>query len=455
VAARVLPMFAPADVPRLADVSLDGTVLGFGLGVSVACTLLFGLAPAVVVARRGAHRVLSSARATARVGILRGALVAGQISAAMALLVAAWLFAASTARLESVKPGFEGSGVLTFAVSLPGKRYDWPAGASRFYQRLADRIEEMPGVESASMLWPMPLAGRNWSGPVRGGRLDSGQSSTRYVLNTPGVFQTLRIPLVEGRTFEASDSRGTVLVSRSLAAKAWPGESALGREIRAFPWGRDTTSFRVIGVVDDVRFDSLRDPPSDVVYFANAGWVWTDWEVNFVVRSSIDTASLTQAIRSAVAAMDPLVPIADVHPLDAHLAAETATVRFARFLFGVFAAVSSFLAVLGLYGVVASGVRRRFREFGIRLALGSRGIRILLLVLRTGLTVTAAGVAVGMLAALWMSGLLRGSLFGVPPTDPLAYILAGGGLTIVAVAASIVPALRASRLDPARVMRSD
>lgn len=453
---RLLPRFAPPDVPRLGEASLDATVLAFAFGATVACMLLFALSPAPAVVRRGARQVLSGVRATAAGGRTRSVLVVLQICASMVLLVAAVLFATSMNRLQSVDPGFDADGVLSFAVSLPGARYDWPEGAARFYEALARRIEEMPGVESAAMLWPLPLAGRSWSGAVRGGRLaEDDRYHARYDLVTPELFETLRVPLVEGRTFEAADPRGVVIVSRSLAEKAWPGRSALGRQLRAFPWGQDTLAFTVIGVADDIRFDSLREPPSDVVYFANAGWVWTDWEVNFVVRANGDPFALTDAIRSAVQSMDPLIPIADVRLLRSFIDRETATLRFARAVFAVFAGVAAFLAVLGLYGVIAYGVRRRRREFGIRLALGSGNPALLGLVVRQGAVLALTGVGTGAVIAIWTGGLLRASLFGVSTMDPIVYLFAGSGLITAGVLAALVPARSVTRVDPARVLRAE
>jgi predicted permease len=371
------------------------------------------------------------------------------------LLVCAGLLASSMTRMGDVETGFDERGVLTFAVSLPGKKYGWPIETDRFYRTLSERIEAMPGVKGASVVWPLPLAGRRWDGPVQGGAIGpEAHYMARYELITPSFFETMRIPLIRGRTFQTDDPKRSVVVSRSFAERAWPGEDPLGRTIRAFPWGQDTVAFVVIGVAGGVRFESLRDAQTDVVYFDSKGYVWTDWEVNFVVRADGDLPALAESIRETLVSMDPDIPLADVKPLSALVHAEMATNRFARTLFTLFAVVAGFLALLGLYGIVAYNVRMRSREFGIRVALGSRPAGIVRLALHQGLRVTVAGLGVGLVSAFWAAGLLRGVLFGVTTTDPRVYAAAATGLALVAVLSALLPARRAARLDPARVLRA-
>jgi predicted permease len=456
--AVLLPRLAPPDLPRLGEVSIDARVLTFVLAISAGCTLLFGLAPAVQAARRGARAGLMRARTTAdrTTRGMRHVLVIGQIAASLALLVCAGLFVATLGRLQQVSTGFDESNVLTFAVSVPGKRYGWPVETDRFYQRLSERIEALPGVESSAVIWPVPLSGKRWDGPFRGGDLEKDNNVTvRYELANAGFFETLRIPLLQGITFGAADPKRGVIVSQSLAERAWPGRSPIGQRLRASPWGRDTVQFEVIGVAGDVRYESLRREPTEVIYFDSRGYVWTDWEVNFVVRAASDFALLAATIRRELAALDAEIPVADVKPLSAYVEAELASIRFARTLFVLFAGIAAFLAAIGLYGVVAYSVRRRQREFGIRMTLGSGAGDVVRMVVREGVLLTLAGAAFGVMLAVWGTDLLSSLLFGVSQGDPLVYGVAAAGLLLVGVLASLVPAVRATRVDPASVLRAD
>jgi ABC-type antimicrobial peptide transport system permease subunit len=213
--------------------------------------------------------------------------------------------------------------------------------------------------------------------------------------------------------------------------------------------------FEVIGVAGDVRYESLRREPTEVIYFDSRGYVWTDWEVNFVVRAASDFALLAATIRRELAALDAEIPVADVKPLSAYVEAELASIRFARTLFVLFAGIAAFLAAIGLYGVVAYGVRRRHREFGIRMTLGSGTGGVVRMVVREGMLLTLAGAGLGGLLAFWGSDLLGSLLFGVSHGDPLVYGVAAAGLLAVGTLASLVPAVRATRVDPASVLRAD
>jgi predicted lysophospholipase L1 biosynthesis ABC-type transport system permease subunit len=246
-----------------------------------------------------------------------------------------------------------------------------------------------------------------------------------------------------------------VIVSRALAERAWPGQSALGKRLRAFPWGADTVQFEVIGIADDARYASLRDAPGEVIYFDSEGYAWTDWEVNFVVRAAGDLTALGASIRAQLAQMDAEIPLADLQTMTEIVDAELATGRFARTLFVLFAGVAAFLTVLGLYGVIAYGVRRRRREFGIRMALGSSGGSILAMVLRQSALLTSLGVALGLVGAFWAAGLLQGLLFGVSSKEPMVYAAAAAGLVLIGLLSALPSARRATQLDPMDVLRLD
>jgi putative ABC transport system permease protein len=455
---RLLPHIAPADVPRLADVAVDRVVLSYTALTTLACTLLFGLAPALAGLRMRPAGVLSSMRTTSGRGRgrFRQALVVAQISASLMLVVCAGLLVSSHSQMESIEPGFDPDDVLTFSISLPGNRYQWPAPTDLFFRQFEERIRALPGVSAAAVVWPLPLVGRRWDGGFHGGAVrEEDRRLARYELITPTYFDALRIPLLDGRTFGTDDPKRSVIVSRALAERAWPGQSALGKQLRAFPWGADTVQFEVIGIADDARYASLRDAPGEVIYFDSEGYAWTDWEVNFVVRAAGDLTALGASIRAQLAQMDAEIPLADLQTMTEIVDAELATGRFARTLFVLFAGVAAFLTVLGLYGVIAYGVRRRRREFGIRMALGSSGGSILAMVLRQSALLTSLGVALGLVGAFWAAGLLQGLLFGVSSKEPMVFAAAAAGLVLIGLLSALPSARRATQLDPMDVLRLD
>jgi predicted permease len=454
---EVLDALAPAGLPRSDDVTLAPGVLGFALAVSLLCTILFGLTPAVVAARATPGRGLRDGR-TSTPGRLRlgGALVVVQIATSLVLLTGAGLLAASLIQLHQVEPGFETDDLLTFSVSLPGTQYGWPDEADRFFRELEDRVEGLPGVRSAGVVWPMPFAGRSWSGLFTAGDVgEEARSYADYRLATPTYFETVGARILDGRTFLPDDRREVVLVSRALAERAWPGRSALGEVVGANPWGGGMVEFEVIGVVNDVQYVDLREPAEPAVYFDSRGWAWTDWEVNFAVRTAGDPTTLIGPVRAELLAMDANVPLDDPRPMADLVADQLATNRFALTLIGMFAAVAGLLAIVGLYGVLSYTVGQRLREIGIRMALGSERAGILRLVLGRGMRLTVTGVALGVVAALLMTRLLTSYLFGVSSTDPLTFTVVAAVFLSAAALASYLPARKATGLDPVTVLRAE
>jgi len=448
----------PAGLPRGASVRLDGDSLAFALALSLGCTLLCGLWPALLAVRRDVTGDLHSGRSTLdpRRRRASAALVVSQVAVSLVLLVGGSLLATSLARLTAVAPGFASEGALTFSVSLPGTRYQRPLGTDRFLRSLEDAIRTLPGVRGVGSVWPLPLSGLNWGGSVeaRGGS-EWKEPAADYRLATPALFEALGTPLVAGRSFASEDPRQVVVVSRALAERAWPGESAVGRVLRANPWGGSPAEFSVVGVVGDVRFRSLRQPPKETVYFDSRGWSWTDWETSLVVRASGDPRRLVEPIRAEIARLDPQVPMAEVRTLGEYVADDVATPRFALALLGAAALVSLVMSVVGLYGVVAYGVGRRAREIGIRMALGASREQIVAMVLGQGARLAAAGVALGCGLSFLGTRVLEGLLFGVSASDPWLVAVVAGGLLATALLACAVPARNAAGLDPVRTLRAD
>jgi len=459
-ATRALESFRPENLPRLEPISIHPPVLAFALLVTLGSTLVFGLVPAFSMARgSSAGAILSVSRSTEnrRQMLLSRSLVVLQLSLSLILCIGAALLGTSLKSLAEVHPGFNSEGVLSFSISLPGTKYAWPEGTDRFLRELEDGIESLPGVRSAGVVWPLPLSRRVWSSIyVGGGVHEVDRAYAEYRLATEGYFETMGIPLLEGRTFSLADDRHVVVVSRALAAHAFPpGESAIGRTLQGNPWGGGLESFEVIGLVADVRYAGLREPPQETLYFDSRGWSWTDWEVDYVVLTAGAPESFIPAIRGELARLNPTIPLARPRPMSFYVADHLAQNRFALSLIGLFAVVAGVLAVVGLYAVVSYSVSQSRREIGIRMALGCDRIGILGWVYRRGATLVGLGIVLGILGSLTLTRFVAALLFGVTPTDAATLATVAVGLALVGSLACYLPARRATRLDPMSVLRSE
>ena len=455
-AVAALPAFAPPGLPRVDLITLDRTVLGFALGAAFLTTGLVGVLPAMAAARTDPGAVLGNGRSGGHgMGRLRDALVVGQVSLSIVLLVGAGLLTQSLVRTQRVDPGFDPASVYTFGVSVPGAQYGWPAEADQFYRDVEARVAALPGVEAAGVVWPMPLSG-GWSGEhaIHDGEVVS-MGIVDYRLATEAYFPTARIPLVDGRLFRDGDAPSTAVVSRSVAERAWPDRSALGQLIQADPWGRGMTDFQVVGVVGDVRSADVRQVPQGAVYFDSRSWSWVDWEVHVLVRTDRAEASLLPDLWQSLAEIDADVPLAHPEPLAALVARQTASERFVLALLAVFAGVAAVLALVGLYGVVSYAVGLREREFGLRIAIGCDRSGIRRLVVGRGLLLTGVGVAIGLVAARGFASVLDTLLFEVTASDLATYVGVAILLAAGAIAATWLPAWRASRLDLVGALRTD
>jgi predicted permease len=453
---RILERFRPENLPRLEPISIHPTVLGFALLLTLGATLVFGLAPALAAARGSGF--LRAARTTpgARHMLLTRSLVVLQLSLSLILCIGAALLGTSLESLTRVHPGFDSEGVLTFSVSLPGKRYEWPRDTDRFLRELEDEIEALPGVRSAGVVWPLPLSRRVWSNLyVGGGIREADRAYAEYRLATEGFFETMGIPFVEGRPFSPADARHVVVVSRALAENAFPGGTAVGRKLQANPWGGGLASFEIIGVAADVRYADLREPPQETIYFDSRGWSWSDWEVDVVVRSEGDPEGLVPMVREELARLDPSIPLARPRPMNAYVSDHLAQNRFALSLVGLFAIVAGVLAVVGLYGVVSYSVSQSRREIGIRMALGCDRRGVLAWVYRRGVSLVALGIALGILGSLALGRFVSSLLFGVSANDAATLAAVAAILGLVGGLACLLPARRAARLDPMSVLRAE
>jgi len=460
---RGLVALLPPGTPRVEEIGVDLRVVAVTAALAVASGLAFGLLPARRAARQDVHAALrGGARASAAAGAGRAprSLVVAQIALAVVLVSGAGLLIKSFWRLQAVTLGFRTEQVLTAEVARPIVTADTTARVHAFYDAVLERVRAIPGVRSAAVASGLPFGGGAYfvATAIEGHPTPPGTEPPLPILASVdgALLPTLGIPLRRGRALAPEDREGAPLVAlidEEAARRFWPGEDPIGRRIR-YVWTPDRW-LTIVGVVGTVRRDSLSAAPSPSLYVpmhqANAV------AMRLVVRTDagLDPESFAPALRAAVAAVDAAVPVGAVQPLRGVVSASAARPRFVTTLLGAFATVAVLLGAVGIYGVVAAGVARRRREIGVRLALGATRGRVLRMVLREGLTVTLAGVGLGLLGAAAAGGALRAWLFGVEPWDPTVLLLVPALLAMVSIGASVGPARRAAKVEPAGVMRSE
>jgi len=469
--ARALVAISPPGLPRVDGVGLDPSMFVFCLLATGAVAILIGLLPALRMSREEPVDALrgSGKASVGRSGVrTRRALVTSQVALAAMLAVGAGLLVRSLAALGSVDPGFDEAGVLTFQLTLPTSRYAAHADRRLYFSRLEEEIGALPEVESVGGTTGLPLASRvgDWGVRIRGRGPDGlGERGPApdWMVVTSGYFEAMRIPVVEGRTYDrrdVADGFQTVVVSETFARRHWPDGDAIGAQLR-MSTDIDTLWRQVIGVVADVRQSSLTEPPRPAMYLPHSQFPSTTdgWAMNqltLAVRARADDPeALATAVRSVVAGMDPTIPVAGLRTMREITDEATASPRFQGFLFGGFAGVACLLVVVGVYGVTAYLVSRRTREIGIRLALGASPGGVRALVLQEGLSVLVGGLALGLGAAWMLSRLMAGMLFGVTARDPVTFVAVPLLLAATVLLASALPARRAARVDPQEALRVD
>jgi putative ABC transport system permease protein len=460
----VIIRLAPQGIPRLDQLSVDGTVLGYTAGLVLLTAALFGLWPAVQATRPEMREMLKEAGrrgAGSREGSrVRSALVVAEVALALTLLTGAGLLIRSFVELRRVDPGFNPAGVLTFDVSLPYTRYPNGERTGAFYDGLLARIQGIPGVRTAGVIFGLPLSNFGFSSSfdVEGAPLPQEQQpSVNMRLVSADYFGALEIPLKQGRLFAPTDRRGSppvVLLSESAAKKFWPRGDAIGHRVvlGARP-GPERITGEIVGIVGDVRAEGLDGDPTPMLYGSVA-----QVQVGFasvVVRTTGKSATLVAALRETVHAADPDLPMIDVVPLSELVGQSIAQPRFYMLLLSVFALVALLLAALGVFGVFSYLIALRTREIGIRMALGAGRGDVIAMVTGRAMQLVGLGVGLGLVAALTLDRMLRSLLFGVNPTDPLTLVGVTLILSAVAYIACYLPARRAARLDPVEALRSE
>ena len=449
-------------IPRLASAGVDWRALAFTLAVSVFTGILFGLAPALHASRFNLFGSLKEGGRTATDGAsrsrMRSLLVISQVSLAVILLIGASLLIESMFHLLHQSPGFDPQGVAAFSLDLPDARYGKPEQSADFFKELLSRIRTVPGVKNASAAMPLPLSDNSLrtSFEIEGQPMAK-SDLPRTQIRAVGLdyFQTMRIPLVAGREFTARDDRHAphvIIINQTLARKFFPNESAIGKHMKPGMSGGKTDSMcEIVGVVGDVKHRNLwqsPDPESYVPYDQDP-----IGGMDVVVRADGDPMTLLPALRAQVLALDPELPVYKAKRMEEYVAASIAQRRFTSLLCAIFAGAGLLLAIVGLFGVMSYSVVQRTHEIGVRVAVGAEKTDILRLILKEGMVITSAGLAVGLVGTLSLSSILKSQLFGVTATDPFTFFGVIFALAIVALVACYIPARRATRVDPMVALR--
>ncbi|HXB72336.1 MAG TPA: ABC transporter permease [Candidatus Acidoferrales bacterium] len=453
---RALLASAPVDLPRLHDVHVDARVLLFALGISLGTGLIFGILPALRSAARAPFETLKGAgrsNTEGRGGLrVRNLLVSLEVGLCGTLLVTAGLLIASFVRLMAVDKGFDVERVIAMNVSLLDTKYPKEAQRAAFFQRAIEKAAAMPGVQSASLVSALPLQGETWIdivGMEHDTRPFVELPTTNVRFISPGYFQTLHVALRDGTDFQERDrSRKVCIVSASLAARVWGNQNPVGRKLNDAD-----RLMEVVGVTPDFRSTSLDHDPVNLLYIPY--WQRPRLSGSLLVRSGMDPRGLTAGLRRAIWDIDAEATVPEVHTLEEVMAQSVAERRFQMMLVFLFAAAALALAAFGTYGVLSYAVTRRTAEMGIRMALGASQGGVLRMVVRQGMMPVLAGLAVGLTAALGIGRYLESLLFHVSPRDPVAFGVSGTVLLLVSAAACLIPARRATRVNPMDALRFD
>jgi putative ABC transport system permease protein len=449
---------APATLPRLEAIDINGPVLAFSIFILVLTGLIAGVLPALLAWRGTVPSATIGTRSdtgSRRQTRTRSALVVIQLALALPLLVGATALARTFAALTSIDPGFRTENVLRLHMAIPRTKYQNDEQIAAFYRRIVDQVAALPGVISAAMVNRVPLTANNMVFSIEFEGVAGPPLSVQSRSITPDYFRTMTIPIREGRTFEEGDSANAPLVGiidERLARSLWPGQRAIGKRYRVTLPGQQPASGSIVGVVGNIRHQSL-DSDTDRQFYFNYHQ-FTDGRIALIVRSS-DVRAVLPAVLQAIRRLDPEQPVYDVSTMDEVLARSTSQRWLNMAIIVGFALSALLLAGIGLYGAIAHGVTQRLREFGVRMALGARPSDVSRMVLRKGSLLAAAGAAMGLGGAVALVRAMESLLYGVSPLDPLTFAIAAGLLLAVALAASYFPARRAAQLDPTHALRSE
>ena len=466
---RFIVSAAAAQLPRASEISLSIPVLVFAFGASVFAGILAGLLPALRMSKTNVNDALKQGtRASSDVAgnRTRGVLVVAEVALSLMLLIGAGLMIRSLWLLHRVDPGFDPHNVIAVMPSIARKTFQTPIQEITFYNEVLSRVRSLPGVQAAGSIDDLPLSGGGSVQPVQlEGRpvqqmADQPEVSVRGIM--PGYFQAMHIPLIRGREIgeqDAASAPGTVVISAAMAKRLWPNEDPIGKHLILF--FSPNRNREVVGIVGDVKDNGLSGAPDATLYVPFAqieqppDRPFRSFPIWIVVRASANAASLIPAITAAIHEANPELPVRGSSTLDEVIGTSLSQQRFSTLLLGIFAGLALFLAAIGIYSVLAYSVRRRVREIGIRMALGAQIKDVLQLVVLEGMKPTVLGLAIGIIGALALGRLLSSMIYGVKPTDLLTFITVSVGLFCIGLLASIIPAYRASRVEPVKTLRDE
>jgi putative ABC transport system permease protein len=458
---RLLVNLNPSILPRAKEISLDAGVVLFTVAIAGLTGILFGLAPAIHMAKTDLAAAFREGGRGNSMGFrrnaLRSVLVVGEVALALVLLCGAGLLMRSFYHLQGMDPGFDPHDVLTFRTNLPGAKYKTDEQQEAFYTRALERVRALPGVTVAGAAQIFPLAGDDYIlSFTQLGKppLSPGNSpSAAFYAATPGYFGALRIPIKAGRDFTQHDNAGgaqVAIISESMARQFYPNENPLGQRLT---FGAADKSFEIVGIAGDVRDAELESKGRAAIYRPAAQTPFTS--MYFGVRTARDPVSAISGVRAVFRDMDPELPLDAIGTVDSLVETSLSQRRFAMLLMAIFAGLALVLALVGIYGVMAYSVTQATQEIGIRMALGARRADVLRMVLGYAVILMSAGLVVGIAASLGAGRLLASQLFEVKPNDPITYALVGSVLVATALAACMIPAFRAMRVDPVIALRNE
>jgi putative ABC transport system permease protein len=457
--------YAADQLPRLDEVHIDARVLVFTLAVSVLAGVLFSVIPILKAGRPDLSEVLKAGAKSIAGGRSlrwwRDSLVVAEVALGLVLLIGAGLMIRSFGLLMNVNPGFDPKNVLMGRISLTRAVYENTAERVRYLEQALERLKALPGVEGAAFIAPMPFSGGNVGGDFRiEGRPkpEPGQKPAANIRSvTPEYFRVIRIPLRKGRYFTDQDRRGgagVAIVNETLAGLYFAGEDPIGQRISNIAANQndgDPEQWEIVGVIGDVHHTSLAKPAKPELYlpYQQNSWSWG----NFLIRTTNDPTPLTASFTQEIRAVDKTAPITGVQPLTRAISNTVAQARFYTILFGLFGATGLILTLTGIFGVIAYTVSQQTQEIGIRLSLGAQPSDVLALFVGQGMALTAAGIVIGVVAAVALTRLMTNLLFGVGPIDALTFTVIVLLLSVVALLACWIPARRATRIDPVIALR--
>lgn len=459
---RVLLALGPENLPRIGQVSVDPAVITFAAVAGILSVVIFGLVPAIRASRPDVMDLLRRSGRTgglASGGWMRTGVVTLEVALSFVLLVGSGLMIRSFIELQRAAPGYDPNQVLTF--STPNLRLPTPPARQAFVRDLRTRLLALPGVTDVTAATPLPLDGRvglaRWG--TEEGLADASkfQQATTHVVQ-PGYFEAMRTRIIEGRGFTEADNNlqnaRIIIIDRILAARAFPGQSAVGKTIVARVNSPEPMRYEVIGVVEHQRHTDLARDGREAIFLTD-GYFGHGVANRWAVRTSGDPMAHAGTVKALVTELNPRTGAIEVQPMSAFIAEAQAQTRFALVLIGIFAGVALVLAAVGLYSVLSTTVRQRTPEIGVRMAFGADRGGIFRMMVIQGLRLSGVGVGIGIVAALVLTSAMKSMLVGVAPTDPLTFGAMAIGFLLIAAIACGLPALRASRMDPMVALRDD